>query len=143
MLYRILLVASLLIPLSGCAVYGYGDDRGYRDHHYYNGYRRDYSPPVYVTPRYYYDDRRRQYHAPPRYVPAPQPRHRYSYEQRYRGDYKGHQQPRHDKHRDVHREATRGVKMQQRSWDAGRSTQQRYSNGRSYNDQRRSNQRRW
>ena len=74
MFYRILLATLLILPLGGCAVYGYDHDRGYRNHAYYKGYRHDYSPPVYVTSRYYYDDRRRQYQAPPRYVPAPQPR---------------------------------------------------------------------
>ncbi|WFC61698.1 hypothetical protein EWH21_08170 [Pseudomonas sp. REST10] len=142
MFYRILLATLLILPLGGCAVYGYDHDRGYRNHAYYKGYRHDYSPPVYVTSRYYYDDRRRQYQAPPHYVPAPQPRQRYGYAPHYRDDYKRHEQPRHDRQRDARRQEQRGVKVL-RGWDTGRSTPQRYSNGRSYSEQRRSNERRW
>ena len=75
-------------------------------------------------------------------MPAPQPRQRYGYAPHYRDDYKRHEQPRHDKPRDARRQEQRGVKVL-RGWDTGRSTPQRYSNGRSYSEQRRSNERRW
>ena len=142
---RLFFAALLFISLSGCAVYDY--DRGYHSGHayrYHDGYRRDYyAPPVYVTPRYYYEDRRQHYYpAPPRYVPTPPPRHHYGHDQRYRDGYKRYDQPRHDYHRDQRRQEHRGGQIP-RGWDAGRNTQQRFSNGRSHNEQRRSGDRRW
>ena len=142
MSYRTLLAALLFIPLSGCAVYGDGYDRGYRDHHhshhYYNGYRRDYSPPVYVTPRYYYyDDRRhdRHRHDSKHYVPVPPRQHGF-----YQRDHKGHDGysrhdgsrddwRRHDGHqRSQHKQHLQGLPAG-KHWDGKRQqqVQQRYS----------------
>ena len=136
-----MLFSALLLMLSGCAVYGDGYDRGYHHGHgyrYYDGHRRDYYPP----PRYYYEERRHNYYpAPPRYVPAPPPRHQYGHDRRYRDGYK-HQQPRHDYRRDQRRQEHRSGQIQ-RGWEAGRNTQHRFSNGRSNNEQRRSGERRW
>ncbi|MFV9683571.1 hypothetical protein ACNFD4_12885 [Pseudomonas sp. NY15367] len=139
-----MLFSALFLLLSGCAVYGDGYDRGY--HHgyrYYDGYRRDhYAPPIYVTPRYYYEDRRQRYYpAPPRHVPAPPPRHHYGHEQRHRDGYQRYHQPRYDYRRNHGLREHQGGQVQ-RGWDAGRSTPQRFSNGRSHHEQRRG-ERRW
>lgn len=149
MSYRTLIAALLFIPLSGCTVYGDGYDRGYRghhhSHHYYDGYRRDYSPQVYVTPRYYhYDDRRydRHRHDSKRYVPAPPPRHHYGHDHRYRDGHKYHQPPRHDYRCDQRRQEHRNQQTQ-RSWGTRRSTQLQFSNGRANERQQRSGERRW
>ncbi|MFI8744455.1 hypothetical protein ACIGKL_04775 [Pseudomonas sp. NPDC077186] len=142
MSYRTLLAALLFIPLSGCAVYGdgYDYDRGYRDHHhshhYYNGYRRDYSPPVHVTPRYYhYDERRhdRHRHDSKRYVPAPPPRQQGFYQR----DHKRHDgYSRHDGRRDDGRRHDGRQQHKQyqsapsgKRWEGNRQqqVQQRYS----------------
>ncbi|WP_275544423.1 MULTISPECIES: hypothetical protein [unclassified Pseudomonas] len=135
---RLFFAALLFISLSGCAVYDY--DRGYHSGHayrYHDGYRRDhYAPPVYGAPRYYYEDRRQHYYpAPPRYVPAPPPRHHYGHDRRHRDGYKRYDQPRYD-HRRNHGLREHQGRQMQRGWDAGRSTQQRFSNGRSHNQQR-------
>ena len=94
--YKTMLLALLLMSLSGCAVYGGGS--GYGDHRYDRVHSSTYYQvqryPVYAVPQphrykaYRHDGRRYDDHRqPPRYyAPAPQPR-----------DYQAHRyQKRHD-----------------------------------------------
>ncbi|MDX1297347.1 MAG: hypothetical protein R3260_03765 [Pseudomonas sp.] len=98
MSYRAMLVAMLLVSLSGCAVYGGGSGyshRGY-DRGHSNTYYQVQRYPVYVVPqpqRYrayrhdgrYYEDHRQ----PPRhYAPAPQSRHYQAHRYQKQHDYR-------------------------------------------------------
>jgi hypothetical protein len=84
MSYKSMLLALLVLSLSGCAVYG--GDSGYGQRSYDRGHSTTYyqvqRSPVYVVPQqrypaYRHDGRRYddQRHPPRYYVPAPQPRH--------------------------------------------------------------------
>ncbi|MGG5872079.1 hypothetical protein [Pseudomonas peli] len=88
MSYKSMLLALLVLSLSGCAVYGGGSGYGHR------GYDRGPSTtyyqvqryPVYVVPQpQRYDDHR---HPPRYYVPAPKPRHYQTHKYQKRHDYR-------------------------------------------------------
>ncbi|MDZ4336586.1 MAG: hypothetical protein U1A62_23200 [Pseudomonas sp.] len=98
MSYKSMLLALLVLSLSGCAVYGGGSGYGHR------GYDRGHSStyyqvqryPVYVVPQpqrykaYHHDGRRYDDHRHPSryYVPAPQPRHYQTHKYQNRHDYR-------------------------------------------------------
>ncbi|MFP6848723.1 MAG: hypothetical protein VCA57_08470 [Pseudomonas sp.] len=91
MSYKSIILAVLLVSLSGCAVYGGGYGHPGYDRYYSTTYYQTQPYPVYVVPQqrypaYRYDERR---YAPPRhYVPAPPPRHYQSYKPQGRADYR-------------------------------------------------------
>lgn len=139
MSYKSVLLALLLVSLSGCAVYGGGSGYGHRgyDRGHANTYYHVQRYPVYVMPhpRYkvYHHDRRRyddDRHPPRYYVPAPQPRHYQTHKYLKRHDYpavqphagwddrrdrdysRGHQQSRQHRHDAPRRDDRRGWERQ-------------------------------
>jgi len=97
MSYKSMLLALLVLSLSGCAVYGGGSGYGHRgyDRGHSNTYYQVQRYPVYVVPQpryeaYHHDGRRYDEHRhPPRYyVPAAQPRHYQSNQYHKRHDYR-------------------------------------------------------
>ncbi|MCZ4324034.1 hypothetical protein [Pseudomonas anguilliseptica] len=98
MSYKSMLLALLVLTLSGCAVYGGGSGYGHRgyDRGHSNTYYQVQRYPVYVVPQpqrykaYQHDGRRYDDHRHPSryYVPAPQPRHYQTHKYQKRHDYR-------------------------------------------------------
>ncbi|VXB26543.1 conserved exported hypothetical protein [Pseudomonas sp. 8BK] len=98
MSYKSMLLALLVLTLSGCAVYGDGSGYGHRgyDRGHSNTYYQVQRYPVYVVPQpqrykaHQHDGRRYDDHRHPSryYVPAPQPRHYQTHKYQKRHDYR-------------------------------------------------------
>jgi hypothetical protein len=98
MSYKSMLLALLVLSLSGCAVYGGGSGYGHRgyDRGHSNTYYQVQRYPVYVVPQpqrykaYHHGGRRYDDHRHPSryYVPAPKPRHYQTHKYQNRHDYR-------------------------------------------------------